>query len=168
MNRIFPFIQFFPLAVFLYVGRKQGWELAFEYGALAAIAESAAIYFLMGNRINRMIAGANLFLVLGGAGFYFKIQSILNFLNTKREAAVILSVGIVCGLSTLLTPAGVFEYHVSVRKLERKYSLIFLVGIAAAYFWSVKHRGNTTMAGTIPFVFLILLKQLLQRELIKR
>lgn len=170
MNRLLSLIQFLPLSIFLGVARAHGftgesWALAFQWGALTALVETIILLPLLGNGLSRLIAGANFFLILGGIAFFFNFQILLSLIDSSRESGIFFSLLLVCMLGILTTPTGVFEKGLSKSKAEIKYSRYFVIGIVAAIFWSIYFRGNPMLAGTLPFVSLALLKQLLQRKL---
>lgn len=171
MKKIAPLFQFLPLSIFLITSRSHGftneaWAFAFQAGAVAAIIEFAILLPLLGNRMNRLIAGANVFLLLGGSAFFFKLTSILVFISTFRETGIFICLIVTCLLAFVATPTGVFEDKLSKHGREKKYSLYFIGGIFLATIWSYLYKGNPLLAGTLPFVFLILLKQFLQRRLL--
>jgi len=171
MQKFIPLIQYLPLSLFVGIARVNGfteaaWSRAFQFGAVIAVLELIILLPLMKNKLSRLIGGANLFLFVGGAGFFFKISSVITFLDSLREAGIIFFVGIVSMIAMLVTPTGVFEESFSKNRCERKFSVYFLLGVSVAFFWALQHRGNTLVGGVAPFIFLILLKQVLQRRML--
>ena len=72
--------QFLPLSVFLYFSRENietgtaDWGPAFQWGAVAAAIELAVLIPILKTRISRMITAVNIYLIVGGLGFYFYIN----------------------------------------------------------------------------------------------
>lgn len=170
MKTLLSLIQFLPLTLFVSVARYHGfegdaWALAFQWGAVAAALELAILIPMLGSRMSRLIAGANLFLLVGGAAFYFKISFLLSGLAELGAAGLIVMVGVACGLAFFMTPTGVFEKTFSKTGAEKKYSIYFLIGIVSAFVWSFFNRENTTLGGVFPFIFLIGVKHVLQKRL---
>ncbi len=171
MRFLYSLIQFLPLTLFILTARYYGstvsaWAWAFQVGAIAAVVQLAILLPFLKTRLNRLIGGINLFLIIGGLGFFFNINFILNFMGQLRESGVILSVGIVCILATLFTHRGVFESSASRNNLEKRYSCYFILAVAIAFIWSYLNQGNTLFAGIIPLVSLVFLKNILQNQLI--
>jgi hypothetical protein len=167
VKKIFPILQYFPLSVFLGVARAydfsdQGWENAFIWGGIVASLEFMILIPILGNRLGRLIAGANLFLIFGGLGFYFQLSSFMNFLGFLKEASLLFFVIVVCSIAILTTSTGVFETKLSDK--QKIYSIYFLAGVVAAFAWSLSQRGNPLLGGMAPFVFLIALKGFLERR----
>jgi hypothetical protein len=167
MKKILPILQYFPLSVFLGVARaydfsNQGWESAFIWGGIVATLEFMILIPILGNRLGRLIAGANLFLIFGGLGFYFQLSPFMNFLGFLKEASLLFFVVVVCVIAILATSTGVFETKHSDK--QKSYSICFLVGAVAAFAWSLSQRGNPLLGGMAPFVFLILFKEFLERR----
>src|SRR3989344_2582087 len=125
MKRILLLIQFLPLSIFLAVARAHGfmgnaWPLAFKLGALAAALEIAILLPILRSKISRLIAGANLFLIVGGLAFFLNNHSLISLIDYLREAGVIIFVGIVCIVAILFVPTGVFEKQFSKGNFEKK------------------------------------------------
>lgn len=170
MKKVLTLIQFIPLSVFLGVARSfnythEAWAIAFQLGAVVGLLEMIILLPLLGNGVSRLIAGTNVFLIAGGIAFFFNISILLNLIGTLREAGLFISLALASLLGIFITPTGVFERRFSKCQAEKNYSVIFLIGIAAALSVSIFYRGNPMMAGAVPFVFILLLKQYLQRKL---
>jgi hypothetical protein len=167
MQRLFLFIQFFPIAVFLFVSRQKGWEQGFQMGGLAAVLEFLVIFSLR-TPISRILGGANLFLIFGGLSFYLKLEPCMRILGTMRESAIFISIGIVVTLATVLSKTGAFENAGPNSSAIRRSSMLLILFICGCTAWSYYFRGNSALAGTVPFVSLIFVKYLLQKKLTER
>lgn len=169
-KNLFLLFQFFPLTIFMMVARIHGfngeaWPPAFKWGALAAVIGLFAGFTLIGAKPSRLLLGANFFLIFGGVAFFFEITPALRLLGYFETAGPIFFVGIVCILSVLTTATGIFEKKVSNQGLELKYSIYFLLALAAALVWALAHRHDATLGGAAPFVFLIILKNVFQKKM---
>lgn len=163
MNVILALLQFAPLSIFLGVARHfefsaDAWPMAFQFGAIAALVEFAILIPIMKNKLNRLIAGANLFLITGGVGFFLKNEVILNFLGHLRASALFFFVGVACLIATFTTSTGVFEAFLADGK-ERRKSLYYLAAIAVVFAWSYFNRHDSIAGGLLPFVFLIFFRK---------
>lgn len=163
-------VQFLPLTVFLYISRKYGfanetWEVAFISSALLGILQLIILMWLVGSRLNRLIAGVNLFLVTGGIAFYFDITFLKNIMGYLQEAGIVFFVGVVSFLSILFTPTGIFEDKVSANNREKEFSWYFFTGLIIVFAWAFYFRGNILVAGAIPFVTLIVCKATLKNKI---
>lgn len=170
MKTIWPLIQFLPLTIFIGVARSHGfageaWPLAFKWGALTALLELIVLLPILGNRISRLISGANLFLIFGGTGFFFNISLFISLIDYLRTSAVFFFLILVCAGATLTTTTGVFEKAISKSGAEKRFSIYFLLGIFIVFIWSLYHRDDVMTGGTLPFISLILLKRFLQSRL---
>lgn len=165
MTKLFQFTQFFPVALFLYFSRRHSWDMGFQIGGLAAAAE---FLILMAKRIplSRLIGGANLFLIFGGISFFFNIKFFLEILSQLMETAIFISIFIVISLAIILTKTAAFERPDPQARNIKKYSYILIVFVAICIAWSFYFRGDTNLAGTVPFLCLISLKYYLQQRLI--
>ena len=163
MIKLLRFIQFFPIALFLYTSRKYGWDTGFQLGGLVAIIEFV-ILIAMRIQISRLIAGANLFLVFGGVSFFFKIKQLLTLLSSLMEAALFISVLIVLIVTTAFTKTGAFEKGQG--KNITKFSIFLILFAVCCIGWFFYFQGNIKIAGTVPFVCLIGVKYYLQRKIL--
>lgn len=139
--------------------------MAFQAGGLAAAVELIILIPILKNRLSRLIAGTNLFLLVGGIGFFFQSLVITSFLAHFQEAGVFLFVGVVSVLAFIFSETGAFEVLFSNARLQKIFSFYFLLAITVAFVWSYMHRGSPLSGGVLPFIFLIILKYILQRRL---
>lgn len=163
MKKILGLVQFLPLSVFLYVassGQSDSavWQRAFEFGAAVATLEFLILIPILKTELSRLITAVNLFLLIGGIGFYFNLVPVMNALGFLRESSLFLCVSLVAILATWLTPAGVFEKKISASGREKAYSICFIICSLLVFAVSFYMQGNVTHAGVLPFLFLICLK----------
>ncbi len=163
-------LQFLPLTIFIGVARYFGftaeaWSYAFQVGALIGILELVLILSLVNQPLNRMLWGANLFLIFGGIAFGMSLTPLMSAMDYFKASAIFISVGLVCFVALLTSETGVFEKSLSTSPRQRFYSFVFLGGVVLAFTWSFAYKDNNTWGGTIPFVALIFLKLALQKHL---
>lgn len=168
MKKAMSLVQFLPISICLGVARSLGsdghaWSVAFQWGAIAAVIQLAILLPVLKNKMDRLVGGANLFLIVGGIGFGFKIGPILELFDVLRESVILASVGVVCILATVFTATGVFEEAFALTGNEKRYSYFYLISIAVALGFSIENRGNTLLAGVLPFISLVLLKRVLSK-----
>jgi hypothetical protein len=173
MNRFYKLVQFLPLTIFVLISRIYGttddvWSMAFQIGAVAACLQ-ILIFIVSKKSLNRILLGTNLFLILGGVGFYFRFKPILNIYGTMREATIFCSLLLVGIVSTLFTQRGYIDTDKLLdNKVTIKKSSIFLLAITAvSLVISVLMRGNIWLSGTLPFIFILVAKSLLVKKMAK-
>ena len=105
-------VQFFPLSLFatyaFWRGAPTGerWVQAFELAALAAVVQ---LLILLPQRrpMNRLILGANLYLLIGGAAALAKQWWLLEAYGALRESGIFLSMlGTIAHIDEILRPLG--------------------------------------------------------------
>ncbi|OFZ56007.1 MAG: hypothetical protein A2428_08645 [Bdellovibrionales bacterium RIFOXYC1_FULL_54_43] len=172
MTRLYLALQFLPLAVFVAVARKNGftpeaWSIAFQSSAIFAFIETVLLVIAK-KPLNRLLMGANLFLAIGGIAFLLELDTVLAFYGQMMETTLFLAVVIVGLVSTFFTSRGFIEVADRQPQDIRRYSQYLLVITATCTVVSVIFRGNVLLAGTVPFVALIVARKLLQTKLQRR
>ena len=163
MRKLLFAFQFLPIAAFLAVARYKGstpdaWVAGFQVGAVLAVVESVVLAL---NHVpwNRLLLGANLYLVVGGFGCTFGIEPIIRFVSQWRESAVFLSLIVVGIVTTLFTPGGFIEAPHAERSAVVKNSALLLAAVCVCLALSIFFRGDPWLAGTIPFVLLVAIRR---------
>lgn len=162
MTKYLKLFEFFPIALFLYFARSQGWQTGFEYGALAAAVQFVVLFSLKVS-ISRLVAGVNLFLILGGTAFFFNIDSVLKAMGDLRESLLFVCILVVVLIGTFCSNQGAFEKNTGNQAKVRRYSLYFAAAVFICVIWAYYFKGNSMIAGTYPFLMLIVLRMSLQR-----
>lgn len=168
---VFRLLQFLPLTVFLYFSQAKtssgtsDWASAFQWGAVIAIIELAILVIFFRNKMSRMIAAVNLYLFIGGLGFYFQLIQILDLLNLWRETGLLATVTVVMLFSTFATHQGAFETTSNSHELSRKYSLWLVGWCALMTFFSWMNKGQVKLAGVFPFISIIIFKFFLEKRM---
>jgi hypothetical protein len=168
LRRIWTILQFFPLAGFLYYARIHGysegaWENAFIIGGALAVLETAVLA-LKRIHLNRLILGANLFLILGGLGFLLELQPILNLYGKYTQAVLFFSMLLVGLATTLFTPSGYIGTTKCSKAWIRKNSLYLLAATLLATLISLYFRGSVLKAGLAPFLIIYFTRHYLIRK----
>jgi hypothetical protein len=170
MNRKYlTIIEFIPIMAFGWVVRLTSengvnWKLAFIIGACLAVIEKA---FLLAKSfpVNRIFLGVDVFLIIGGAGFLFNIQLILNIYGRLIQATLFASILAVGVLATFLTERGFIGIKHHDRKRVLIYSLYLLGACVAAFIVALLFRGNNFIAGVLPFTGMLVASNLLTKKL---
>ena len=170
IGRASGFVQFFPLSVFATYAFWQGtptgdrWIGAFELAAAAAVLQLAIVLPQRGST-NRLILGANLYLLAGGAAALTRQWVLLQTYGALRESGIflfMLGVGVV---STFATRSGfVSTDGASVHEIRRA-SLAMLAATLAAVAMSLAFHGDRTWAAVVPVIALATLQRVLRSRL---
>lgn len=162
-------IGFIALAFFAYLafGRGQttddSFVFAFKASSLVALGELA---FMLARTApaNRLILGANLWLIAGGAAAVAEQWWWLRFYQQFGEASLLFTILLVGVLSTLFTPSG-FIGKLGPRSSVQRSSLLLLVAVVCALAVAVYFQGNVKYAAVIPIIALSWLNRLLRHRL---
>ena len=162
-------IGFIALAFFAYLafGRGQttdaSFVFAFKASSLLAMGE---LIFLLARTApaNRLILGANLWLIAGGAAAFTEQWWWLRVYQQFGEASLFLAILLVGFVSTLFTPSG-FIGKLGPRSSVQRASLLLLVAVGCALGVAVYFQGNVKYAAVIPVIALSWLNRLLRHRL---
>jgi alpha-beta hydrolase superfamily lysophospholipase len=162
--------QFLPLSVFATYAFRHGpptsqrWVEAFELAAVVALIQ---LVVLLPRRrpINRLILGANLYLLAGGAAAVTRQWWLLDAYGVLRESAIFLSMLVVGVVATLVSPAGYVGADAAPRDEVRWASLWLLEATLVATLVSLAFRGSRTWAAVVPMIALAVLQRALRSRL---
>jgi alpha-beta hydrolase superfamily lysophospholipase len=160
-------VQFLPLSVFAAYAFGQGaptddrWVVAFELAAVAAVVQ-LAILLPRRRPTNRLILGANLYLLVGGAAAFAQQWWLLHLYSTLRESAIFLFMAGVGMVTTLATAGGFVAAEGAPRGAVRRASLALLGATLAAVAVSATFRGDRTWAAVAPMIALAVLHRALR------
>lgn len=156
--------QFLPLSVFTIYSFRTGVPsqerlfTGFMIGAVVAVIQ--LIWLLRQQRpANRLILGANLWLIIGGAAVYFQLWGILKLFREMREAGLLASMLAIGIVTTLFSPAGYIGSSHADAVLVRKKSCLLLLVTVLALLCGLYFRGNTLFAAVIPIIILAVLNR---------
>jgi hypothetical protein len=160
---------FFALAVFAYLAFGRGpatdavFVDAFKASSLLAAIELA---FLLARSTptNRLILGANLWLISGGIAALTEQWWWLRIYQQFGEASLFLAMLLVGVFTTLCTPSGFVARHCPVPAVRRS-SLILLAAVVCAVVVAIAFRGNVKYAAVVPVIALSWLNRLLRYRL---
>ena len=134
---------------------------AFKASAPVAIVEIVALLWRSA-AVNRLILGANLWLVAGGLAAFLEQWWWLRGYQQLGEASLFISMAVVGVATTALSPAG-FVAAAGPRRPVVFASLALLAAVCLAFFVAVHFRGNVKFAAVVPLIALSWLNRLLQR-----
>lgn len=168
---IFALIQFVPLSVFASYAYQFGpppperWAEALKLGALVAIVQ-LLIVSVVPRPVNRLLLGANLYLLVGGLAAltrqWWFLQSVYGGL---REAGVLVFMVLVGVATTFFTQAGFVGEQGAQSNQVRRYSLYLLFAGSLALSVSVFFQGQIFWAAVLPISGLAALQHLLAHRL---
>lgn len=162
-------IGFMALACFAYLafGRGPSTDEAFVYAfkasSLLAVAELA---FLLARQApaNRLVVGANLWLIAGGAGAFAEQWWWLRLYQQFGEASLFLAMLLVGVAATVFSASG-FVGKPGPRVLVKRYSLLLLSAVVCALVVAICFRGNVKYAAVLPVIALSWFHRLLRHRL---
>lgn len=169
---IFALIQFLPLSAFASfafwngIPTNERWIQSFEFGATAGIIQLVIIYF-QPNPVNRLILGANLYLIVGGVAAFLQQWWLFKLYGSLQESAIFISIMGVGLVSTFSTAAGFLSVKTAVKEKVKTYSYCLLAATAIALLCSLQFQGNRLWSVIMPIIILALLQRFLSHKLRK-
>lgn len=168
-------LSFIPIFVFVVYARIKhflgsctvAWQEPFYIGALLAIVLTTLQYY-SGIILDRLMMGANLFLVLSASFFLFQINPCLSFLGAYKGPSFITAVLLVGILSTFFTRYGFVGCTGDHTKIKQA-SLILLVATLGALAWAfIFNHSGLLISAIVPFITLRILNEYLKNGIQKR
>lgn len=168
-------LSFVPIFVFVMYARiKQflgsctvAWQEPFYIGALLAIVLTTLQYY-SGIILDRLMMGANLFLVASASFFLFQINPCLSFLGGYKGPSFILAVLLVGIFSTFFTKYGFVGCTGDQQKIKHA-SLLLLIATLSALAWAfIFNQSGLLISAIIPFIALRMLCEYLKNGIQKR
>jgi hypothetical protein len=159
-------LGFFALALFAFLafGRgptsDDGFVLAFKVSGLVAAIEVAVLLFRT-KPANRLILGANIWLIAGAAAAYLELWWWLRVYQQFGEASLLVSILVVGLVSTWLSPSGFVAKLGPIIEVRRA-SLFLLASVLVALLLAVYFRGDVKYAAVLPVIALSWLNRLLR------
>lgn len=159
-------LGFLALAVFAYLAFTAGpasderFVHAFKVASVVALLELVA---LLAREVpaNRLIMGANVWLIVGGAAAFLEQWWLLRIYQHFGEASLFASMLLVGVLAMWRTPAG-FVGKVGARRVVLQRSWLLLLAVVLALAVAVVFRGNVKVAAVLPVIALSWLNRLLR------
>lgn len=159
-------LGFLALAVFAYLAFAAGpasderFVHAFKVASVVALLELVA---LLAREVpaNRLIMGANVWLIVGGAAAFLEQWWLLRIYHHFGEASLFASMLLVGVLAMWRTPAG-FVGRVGARRVVLQRSWLLLLAVVLALAVAVVFRGNVKVAAVLPVIALSWLNRLLR------
>lgn len=151
-------VGFLALAWFAYLAFGRGnptdasFVAAFKASSVLAAVE-LGLLLARKSPANRLIVGANLWLLAGGAAAYLQQWWWLRVYQQFGEASLFLAMLIVGVVSTVASPAGFIGKHGPSLSVKRA-SLLLLAAVGGALVAAVVFRGNVKWAAVVPVIAL--------------
>jgi len=162
-------LGFLALAYFAYLAFAGGPSTedrlisAFKAASIVAVLEMS-VMFSRGKPANRLIVGANIWLIAGGLAAYLHQWWWLRGYQQLGEASLFLCIAAVGLVSTALSRSG-FVAANGPRRTIVSASLLLLAAVVLALLTSIYYRGNVKLAAVIPIITLSWLNRLLRRKI---
>lgn len=160
-------LGFLALALFAYLAfgsattSDEQFVFAFKASGAVAVAELATL-LARATPANRLIIGANIWLIAGGMAALLEQWWFLRTYQQFGEASLFCAMLLVGVLSTALSPAGFIGKQGPRDKVLRA-SILLAAAVAVALLTAVLFRGNVKYAAVLPVIALSWLSRLLRR-----
>ena len=160
-------LGFFALAVFAAYAFAQGAPTderfvdAFKLGGSLAAVE-LVILFLRKPITNRLVIGANVWLLVAGLAAFTEQWWVLRGYQSFGEASLFVAMLLVGLVATVALPGG-FVATVGPRRKVLLASGVLLTAVLVALLLAIAYRGNVKFAAVLPVVALSWLNRALQR-----
>ncbi len=164
-------VQFLPLTLFATYAFWAGptpapnrWERAFVLGGVAAVVQMALVLRRRAP-VNRLLLGANLYLLVGGLATVTRQWRVLVLYGVLAEAGIFVAILLVGLVTTSVSPAGYVGRRHPDRRKVRRYSLVLLGLTAAGLAVTVVFRGSGTWPVALPLLVVAIANQVLAHRL---
>jgi hypothetical protein len=168
-SKYLKIVEFIPISAFGIVVRLTSengvnWKLAFIIGGCLAVIEKSLLF---ANRfpLDRILLGTDVFLIIGGLGYLFSLQLILNIYLSLFHATLFASLLIVGVLTTFFTERGFIGVNHHQRYQVLLFSLFLLGAGVAAFLVSYIFRGDYMLAGVLPFTGMLVVNWILAKKM---
>lgn len=163
--KFLPFVQFIPMAVFLYVYKSSGdWVPAFQIGGAIAIVMLGASLFT-GRVIDRVLLTINCFLLGGAAMFVFNIVWLQNLYSHFAQTTIFLWLLVIGILTTVFSPVGFIGLDGQrERKQITMHSIFLLAAVCVAIGVSLYFHDSTLRGFIVPWLAVVVFKDFLQKN----
>ena len=157
---------FIALALFAFLafghgpGSDDGFVHAFKISGLVASVE-VAVLLVRPKPANRLILGANIWLIAGAPAAYLELWWWLRVYQQLGEASLFVPMLLVGLVSTWVSPSG-FVAKLGPTIEVRRASLLLLASVLVALVAAVYFRGNVKYAAVLPVIALSWLNRLLR------
>lgn len=119
-------------------------------------------------RLNPVLLGTNLWLILGALGFGVPVEPLAELLG-RLQATGLFACALAAGaVLTAASPAGYLGVDLPSRRTVLVGSLVLLGLTAAAVAWSSVFVDDVRLGGGLPFILLNVSRRVLGRQLAKR
>ncbi len=159
-------LGFIALALFAYLAFGRGpstdesFVFAFKVSSLVAAVE-LGLLLARQSPANRLIVGANLWLIAGGVAAFLQQWWWLRVYQQFGEASLFAAIFLVGVYFTLSSPTG-FIAKQGPKPIVRRASLVLLAAVVAALLVAIYFRGNVKFAAVLPIIALSWLNRLLR------
>ena len=162
-------LGFIALAFFAYLAFGRGPatdEVLIQAFKVSGVFAAAELAFLLSRSkpANRLILGANLWLITAAVAAYSEFWWWLQLYQRFGEASLFMSMLAVGLVSTWISPSG-FVAKLGPTSSVRSASLVLLAAVVVAIAFAVYFRGDVKYAAVLPVIALSWLNRLLRHKL---
>ena len=164
-------LAFLPLALFTTYALGNGtptsdrWVVAFQLGAVAALLQLVVV-MPRPRPTNRLILGANLYLLVGGLAAFTEEWWVLQGYGALMESGVFLSMLMVGAVATFVTPTGFLTVTEAPAARVRIASIWLLAATGVALVASVVFRDDQMRwSAWVPMIVLAIVERALSQRL---
>ena len=169
-ERFLPLVQFLPLSLFATYAFWHGaptnerWVEAFKLGGIAALVQ-LAIVLPQRRPADRLILGANLYLVAGGVAAFTRQWWFLGWYGLVGPAGIFMFMFVVGAVTTFATSASFLAVPGAAPARARRYSLVLLAATLAAVVATHVFGSDGTRVAALAVLALALLRRALAARL---
>lgn len=173
-ERQLKFLEFVPLILYYTFARAatadsagQQWEIAFIFSGVLSVVTLSVLMRHKTYILNRVMLGANLFLISGAIAILLRLSPLLDFYRHMDPVplfAWVLAVGIA---ASLFSPHGFVGSPDRDVKRKHLHSALLLAAAVVALSISVLLRGQLFYADILPFIGLFIVNDRLQSNILK-
>jgi hypothetical protein len=170
-ERQLKFLEFVPLILYFTFARAatadsggRQWEIAFVFSGILSVVTLSVLMRHKTYILNRIMLGANLFLISGAVAVLLKLSPLLAFykrIDPVPLFAWVLAVGIA---TSLFSPHGFVGCPDNDIKRKHLYSALLLAAAIIALGISVLFQGQMFYADILPFIGLFIVNDRFQSK----
>jgi len=174
-KRQLKFLEFVPLILYFTFARAAGadsagrqWEIAFVVGGVLSLATLSVLMRHKAYILNRVMLGANLFLITGAVAVLLRFLPLLDLYRTYNPAPMffwVIAVGVV---TSLFSPHGFIGSADPYRKRNYVRSALLMAAATLALGISLFFMGKIVYADILPFIGLFIVNDRLQSRVSDR
>ncbi len=163
-TRLMLINTFLPLVAFVWAYRFWGdWQIAFSVGGVLSLVYIAQLLYSK-QAAEAFIVAIHCFLIGGAAMFLFNICWLQTMYDDFLYATLFCWVFFVGFVQTVFSRGGFVGLSHAPKACVTKASVLLLGATLGAFFFSWQIQSSVFVSGVLPFIFLTLLRNFLQKK----